>query len=69
MSPFLFCDAFQCSFFDYAFLFETCLYLIRLGPALFAIGYHCPPLLEKREGSLEVLNVSWSAVLGHSDLS
>ena len=21
--PFSFCDAFQCSFFDYAFLFET----------------------------------------------
>ena len=48
-------------------LFETCLYLIRLGSALFAIGYDCPPLLERKEGSLEVLIVSWSTVLGRSD--
>ena len=48
-------------------LFETCLYLIRLGSTLFAIGYHCPPLLERKEGSLEVLIVSWSTVLGRSD--
>ena len=65
---FFFCDAFQCSSVC-AFCSETCLCLIRLGPALFAIGYHCPPLFEKKEDSLEVLIVSRSTILGHSDLS
>ena len=65
--PFFFVMCFSVRFLIMPFLFETCLYLICLGPALFAIGYHCPPLLERKEGSLEVLIVSWSTVLGRSD--